>query len=263
MNAIEKRQVAESFGRAAPSYDKVAYFQRDVGYRLMGLIPKKYFLNGSNTVLDLGCGTGYFTPKLHHGDNQVVGVDLSEGMINYAREQRAGKVTWVVGDAEVLPFADNSVDMIFSSLAIQWCSSYQQLLVELYRVLKPGGVVAFSTLLNGTLRELEASWQEVDSYRHVNAFSDCHEIDEASDLAGFTYLEKEKYTDVLQFESVKLLTRELKMLGAHNVNEGRSLKVTGRDRILQFKQAYEKYRTQDGCLPASYEVLLSVLKKPE
>jgi len=168
----------------------------------------------------------------------------------------------VVGDAEVLPFADNSVDMIFSSLAIQWCSNYQQLLVELFRVLKPGGVVAFSTLLNGTLRELEASWQEVDSYRHVNAFSDCHEIDEASNLAGFTCLEKEKYTEVLQFESVKLLTRELKMLGAHNVNEGRSLKVTGRDRILQFKQAYEKYRTQDGYLPASYEVLLSVLKKP-
>jgi len=262
LNAIEKRQVAESFGRAASSYDKVAYFQRDVGYRLMGLIPKKVFLNDNNTVLDLGCGTGYFTPKLHHGDNQVVGIDLSEGMANYAREHRAGKINWIVGDAEILPLADNSVDLIFSSLAIQWCSSYQQLFVELYRVLKPGGVVAFSTLLDGTLKELEASWQEVDSYRHVNAFSVCHDIEEASGVAGFTCLEKEKYTDVLQFESVKSLTRELKMLGAHNVNEGRSLKVTGRERILQFKQAYENYRTQDGYLPASYEVLLSVLLKP-
>jgi len=262
LNSIEKRQVAESFGRAASSYDKVAYFQRDVGYRLMGLIPKQPFLKGNNTVLDLGCGTGYFTPKLHHGDNQVVGLDLSEGMVAYAREHRAGNITWMVGDAEILPLADNSVDLIFSSLAIQWCSSYEQLFVELFRVLKPGGVVAFSTLLDGTLRELEASWQEVDSYRHVNAFSVCHEIEDASDSAGFKCLEKEKYTDVLQFESVKSLTRELKMLGAHNVNDGRSLKVTGRERILQFKQAYEKYRTQDGCLPASYEVLLSVLKKP-
>lgn len=259
---MEKRQVAESFGRAAGSYDNVAYFQRDVGNRLMSLIPRDALIAQNKTVVDLGCGTGYFTPKLQHNDNQVVGVDLSAGMITYAREHRKGDINWVVGDAEILPFADNSVDLVFSSLAIQWCNSYPQLFAELFRVLKPGGVVAFSTLLNGTLKELEASWQEVDSYRHVNSFSVGSDIDEASNAAGFSRLSKEQYTDVLSFETVKSLTRELKMLGAHNVNEGRPLKVTGRERILRFKQAYEKYRREDGYLPASYEVLLSVLAKP-
>ena len=262
MNAMEKRQVAESFGRAAGSYDKVAYFQRDVGNRLMALIPQSVLFEQNNTVVDLGCGTGYFTPKLKHNDNQVVGIDLSEGMIAYSRKHRKGDINWLVGDAEILPFADNSVDLVFSSLAVQWCNSYSQLFAELYRVLKPGGLVAFSTLLDGTLKELEASWQEVDSYRHVNSFSVCSDIDEASNSAGFSRLSKEQYTDVLSFETVKSLTRELKMLGAHNVNEGRPLKVTGRERILSFKQAYEKYRREDGSLPASYEVLLSVLTKP-
>ena len=260
MNAMEKRQVAESFGRAAGSYDKVAYFQRDVGNRLMKLIPQGA---QHNTVVDLGCGTGYFTPKLQHSSNHVVGIDLSEGMIAYAREHRQGDINWVVADAEILPFADNSVDLIFSSLAIQWCNSYRQLFTELFRVLKPGGLIAFSTLLDGTLKELEASWQEVDSYRHVNAFSACSVIDDASNVAGFSPLEKKQYTDELSLDSVKSLTRELKMLGAHNVNEGRPLKVTGRERVLRFKQAYEKYRREDGYLPASYEVLLSVLEKPE
>lgn len=262
MNAMEKRQVAESFGRAAGSYDKVAYFQRDVGNRLMALIPQAVLFEQNSTVVDLGCGTGYFTPKLQNNHNHVVGIDLSEGMIAYAREHRTGDANWVVGDAEMLPFADNSVDVIFSSLAIQWCSSYPRLFAELFRVLKPGGLVAFSTLLDGTLKELEASWHEVDSYTHVNSFSICSDIDDASHTAGFSQLEKEQYTDVLSFETVKSLTRELKMLGAHNVNEGRPLKVTGRERILKFKQAYEKYRRADGSLPASYEVLLSVLSKP-
>ncbi len=263
MNAMEKRQVAESFGRAAGSYDKVAYFQRNVGYRLLELIPREGWLRPNGTRVDLGCGTGYFTPKLQNGDHQVMGVDLSEGMVTHAREHRVGDISWVVGDAEILPFADNSVDLIFSSLAVQWCSSYQQLFSELFRVLKPGGVVALSTLLQGTLRELEAAWQEVDSYRHVNVFADSCDIETAYDLAGFESLQKVQYTDVLVFDTVKSLTRELKMLGAHNVNEGRPLKVTGRERVLRFKQAYEKYRREDGCLPASYEVLLSVLEKPE
>lgn len=263
MNAMEKQKVAESFGRAAGSYDNVAYFQRDVGNRLMALIPSDRFLTSSNTVVDVGCGTGYFTPMLATDDNHVVGVDLSEGMIAYARKHRNDSLSWVVGDAEGLPFADNSVDFIFSSLAIQWCSSYPRLFAELYRVTKPGGTVAISTLLDGTLKELEASWQVVDNYRHVNAFSVANDIDNAFNMAGFSSLATEQYTDVLSFDSVKSLTRELKMLGAHNVNEGRPLNVTGRERILKFKQAYEEYRREDGSLPATYEVLLSVLTKPQ
>lgn len=263
MNAMEKRQVAESFGRAASSYDNVAYFQRDVGSRLMALIPQELLDRSGNTVVDLGCGTGYFTPMLHRGGNFIVGVDLSEGMVAYAREHRENDITWVVGDAEILPFADNSIDLIFSSLAIQWCSSYHQLFKEIFRVLKPGGVFAFSTLLQGTLKELESSWQVVDNYRHVNSFSPRNEIDGALNAVGLSQLSVEQYTDVLGFDSVKSLTRELKMLGAHNVNEGRPLKVTGRERIVKFKQAYEAFRREDGSLPASYEVLLSVLTKSE
>lgn len=263
MNALEKRQVAESFGRAAGSYDKVAYFQRNVGYRLLELIPQDRLSAINSTRVDLGCGTGYFTPKLQHRGCHIVGLDLSEGMINHAREHRAGDIQWLVGDAEVLPFADNSVDLIYSSLAIQWCSSYQTLFKEIYRVLKPSGMFAFSTLLDGTLKELEASWQSVDSYRHVNAFSSDRDINGASEAAGFSQLSNVQYTDILSFDTVKTLTRELKMLGAHNVNEGRPLKVTGRERVLKFKQAYETYRRTDGSLPATYEVLLSVLTKPE
>ncbi len=263
--AFDKRQVAESFGRAAESYDKVAHFQRDVGYRLLGLIPENDYENG----MDLGCGTGYFTPELRAKLNikQLLGMDLSEGMVTYAYEHRSAgcnsSIVWAVGDAENLPIPDSSVDVIFTSLAIQWCSDYQGLFAELYRVLKPGGVVAFSTLLDGTLKELASSWRAVDSYRHVNSFSDYSEVMTATQTTGFNVLHSEQYTDELQYESVKMLTRELKMLGAHNVNQGRSINVTGRERVRQFKQAYEKLRTPEGYLPASYEVLLGVLQKNE
>lgn len=260
--SIEKRQVADSFGRAACSYDKVAHFQRAVGQRLMALIPEGSY----HSTVDLGCGTGYFTPALKAGYNvnQMIGIDLSEGMVAYARKHRGdGEIIWSVGDAEQLPLQDQSIDLIFSSLAIQWCSSYQGLFNELYRVLKPGGLIAFSTLLDGTLHELEAAWRQVDNYRHVNPFAACNDVVSAAEGAGFKVLTQDQYTEVLRYDSVQELTRELKMLGAHNVNDGRPLKVTGRERIRQFKRAYEAQRNRDGWLPASYEVLLGVLRKPE
>ncbi|WP_250654882.1 malonyl-ACP O-methyltransferase BioC [Alkalimarinus coralli] len=260
---IEKRNVAASFGRAATSYDTAAHFQRSVGDRLLALLPS----SKSDLAVDLGCGTGHFTPMLGNQLKaaQTVGIDLSEGMITYARENRGyteDSISWLVGDAENLPIATGSVDVIFTSLAIQWCDSYHSLFEELYRVLKPGGDVVFSTLLDGTLKELELAWREVDSYRHVNTFVSAGVIADAVKGAGFETVTSQQYTHTLKYPAVKALTRELKMLGAHNVNEGRPTKVTGRERILRFKNAYERFRGSDGMLPATYEVFLGRLRKP-
>lgn len=62
------------------------------------------------------------------------------------------------GDIELLPFADNQFDFCFSNLAVQWCDSLAAALAGLVRVTRPGGVVAFSTLLSGSLDELNQAF---------------------------------------------------------------------------------------------------------
>ncbi|MBI6951156.1 MULTISPECIES: malonyl-ACP O-methyltransferase BioC [unclassified Pseudomonas] len=255
----DKRQVAASFSRAAASYDSVAALQRAVGMALLeklpaGLVPARW--------LDMGSGTGHFSRVLaeRFSDADGVAVDIAEGMLRHAREQ-GGARHHVTGDAERLPLRDGSVDLLFSSLAVQWCGQFASVLGEARRVLRPGGVLAFSSLCVGTLDELRASWQAVDGMVHVNRFRRFEDYQRLCGESGLELIGLERRPHVLHYPDVRSLTHELKALGAHNLNPGRPSGLTGRARMQGLLQAYEQFRQPQG-LPATYQVVYGVLRKP-
>jgi malonyl-CoA O-methyltransferase len=255
----DKRQVAASFSRAAATYDSVAELQRAVGSALVtrlpvDLLPKRW--------LDLGCGTGHFSRVLAQAFPQAEGIalDIAQGMLRHARPL-GGARHFVAGDAEHLPLQQDSCELIFSSLAVQWCSDFAAVLSEARRVLQPGGVFAFASLCVGTLRELRESWQAVDGLVHVNRFRESEDYQRLCAASGLRIRSLEVCPHVLHYPDVRGLTHELKALGAHNINPGRPGGLTGRQRILGLVQAYECYR-EDAGLPATYQVVYAVLEKP-
>lgn len=255
----DKRQVAASFSRAATSYDSVAELQRDVGQQLLGRLPSSFM---PQRWLDLGCGTGYFTRALgaRFGETNGLALDIAEGMLNHARPQ-GGALYFVAGDAERLPLQAASCDLVFSSLAVQWCADFASVLSEAHRVLKPGGVFAFTSLCVGTLYELRDSWRQVDGLVHVNRFRGFETYQHLCADSGLNIVSLENRPHVLHYSDVRSLTHELKALGAHNLNPGRPGGLTGRARILALVEAYEQFRQAQG-LPATYQVVYAVLEKP-
>jgi len=255
----DKRQVAASFSRAAASYDSVAQLQRDIGARLLALLP------GALAVrdwVDLGSGTGHFSRLLSErfDASEGVAVDIAEGMLVHARRQ-GGARHYVVGDAERLPLRDSSCDLIFSSLALQWCSDFTQVLREAKRALRPGGLFAFASLRAGTLQELRDSWQAVDGRVHVNRFRQYADYQQLCADSGLQVQVLETRPHVLHYPDVRSLTHELKALGAHNLNPGRPDGLTGRARMQGLLQAYEAFRQPEG-LPATYQAVYALLCKP-
>lgn len=259
---IQKQAIARSFGMAAEHYDSVAHFQRWVGEQLLSELSRLELSQGLR-ILDLGAGTGYFLKPLNSSllPSSLVAMDLSEGMMRHLSAQTQIPATAVVGDADALPIQAESFDLVFSSLAIQWCADLPLLFREIHRVLKPDGVFAYSTLLDGSLKELKAAWRQVDRFQHVNDFFQFENYRQAANQVGFLELYAEQRQRVLRYPQVKTLTRELKLLGAHNMTPDRALGMTGKARVRGFLQAYESNRGGDGQLPVSYEVGLALLQK--
>ncbi|UTW14187.1 malonyl-ACP O-methyltransferase BioC [Marinobacterium rhizophilum] len=262
MNAaalLNKHRIAESFSRAALTYDAAAELQRQIGHRLLDALPA----TEAARVMDLGSGTGYFTPLLRQRfvSSQLVSLDLAQGMLAYARAHRPDPAAvWVCGDAEALPLADNSLDLIFSSLAIQWCERPERLFAEIKRVLRPGGRFVVATLGPGTLHELRDAWAQVDGDMHVNRFVPRQQL-LAALPPGLKLQDFRTEQRVLRYAQLRQLTAELKGIGAHNMNQGQATGLTGKARVQAFKAAYERHRDPDGLLPATYEVYYLELEK--
>tara|TARA_R110001592_G_scaffold298362_1_gene569036 strand:- start:33414 stop:34217 length:804 start_codon:yes stop_codon:yes gene_type:complete len=253
---LDKQRVAESFSRAAATYDHAAAFQRSAGNNLLARLPGDM---RPNDIVDLGAGTGYFTRALaQRFAVPVVGLDLAEGMLRFARQCSGPEILnthprWVVADAEALPLRTGSQDLIFSSLAVQWCPDLACVLRDAWRAIRPGGCLAFNTLVDGTLFELQRAWQAVDGFVHVNRFMPENALRDLLGAAGFGSWHCEMETHVLHYAQLAELTRELKALGAHNLNVGRPGGLTGRTRLRALTQAYDTFRQTKG-LPATYQV---------
>ncbi|MFB2864468.1 malonyl-ACP O-methyltransferase BioC [Aeromonas sp. MdU4] len=263
---VDKAQLARRFGAAARHYDAHARFQQEVGQALLELMPDRP-VGTDLTVsgLDLGCGTGFFLPTLATRCAELTGLDLAPGMLEQAALRGSG-ARLVCGDAEQLPFADNAFDWVFSSLALQWCERPAQAFAELLRVVKPGGQIFFATLLDDSLWQLRAAWQQVDGRAHVNRFLSLPQLEQALAAAGISAPELRCITWELAYLELPQLLRDLKGIGANQINDegARSAPagLSGRARLQRLAQAYEAFRQPDGQLVASYRVCLGHLGKP-
>jgi len=252
---LDRRAVRDSFDRASARYEATAVLQASVADELLGRLDAFEFRPG--VVLDLGAGPGRATAllKRRYRHALVIALDLAPGMLHEAqRHQRLfQRFQRVCADANQLPFADASVNIIFCSLMLQWCN-LDRTFAEVRRVLKPDGFFAFSTFGPDTLMELRAAWAAVDDHHHVHQFMDMHDVGDALVRVGLM----EPVLDVervqLTYTDVTGLMRDLKTIGAHNVTAGRPRGLTGKARLQKMQTAYEAFRRNDR-LPATYEII--------
>ncbi|MCI5058783.1 MAG: class I SAM-dependent methyltransferase [Flavobacteriales bacterium] len=94
-------------------------------------------------ILDAGCGTGWFSKGASDRGADVTSMDLGEGLLKQV--EKKCKSTRVVGSILEMPFEDNSFDVVVSSEVIEHIPEPLKAIDEIYRVLKPGGIVILST----------------------------------------------------------------------------------------------------------------------
>lgn len=250
MSQVNKQAIAAAFGRAAQSYSRHDALQRQSADGLRTLLAENTF----PSVLDAGCGPGSNSLAWRRSGSVVTAMDLSAPMLEEARRNRAAD-HYLQADIEAIPLADAKFSLVWSHLAVQWCASLPQALAELWRVAKPGGRVAFTTLLNGSLPELKQAWQAVDTQPHTNRFLSREEVNNALD--GWRH-RCAIQTITLHFDDALSAMHSLKGIGATHLHAGRAARPLTRGQLQDLAQAWPQ---RDGKYPLSYQLFHGIIER--
>lgn len=275
---FDARQVRRAFSRSAASYEAAARLQHAVEARLLESLD---YLDDPalarappRRVLDLGCGTGRASRAMQARwpKADVLSLDLALPMLREGRAAArpggwlanpfARRPLPVCADARALPLADASVDVLFSNLCLQWVEDLDAVLAGFRRVLKPHGLLLFSTFGPATLWELREAFAQADDVPHVSPFADIAGVGDALVRAGFHQPVLDREDERTHYPDLPALMRELRAIGATNALASRRHTLTGRTRFRVAAEAYEAHREARG-LPASWEILSAMAWAPE
>jgi malonyl-CoA O-methyltransferase len=253
--ALDTAWARRSFDGAAGSYDAAAVLHTQVREELLARLELMSLAPG--VVLDAGAGTGHASRALQtrYPKALVLALDFSAQMLRAARRQQAWwrPFSCVCAAAERLPLKDGSVDLLFSNLMLQWCDP-DAVFAEARRVLKPDGLLTFSSFGPDTLRELRSAWAAVDTAVHVLPFIDMHDLGDALVRHGFMAPVLDVERIILSYESVDGVLADLKSTGARNALAERARGLGSPRKWRRMRAAYEEFREQ-GRLPATHEVV--------
>ena len=257
MTNLDKKLVSRHFNRAAAGYEQAAVLQKTVSRRLLSRL--ELLKVSPEWIIDAGSGTGATARALAHRYRRarVVQIDLSPCMLVEARQHDRvlfNRQHYVCADIENLPVASRSVQLVFSSLAYQWCNDLDRAFQDASRVLEANGLFLFATLGPDTLQELRECWAVVDDMTHVHTFYDMHDIGDALVRSGMENVVMDAETITMRYPDCISLMRDLRRTGAQNANLDRHNGLTGRKRMQALQEAYEQFRQED-TLPATYEIV--------
>ena len=266
---FDRRQVRRAFSRAAGSYSAAADLQREVESRLFESLE---YLGEQvpESILDLGSGPGTAAIELRRRwpKARVVAIDLALPMLRQVAPKRGWNplqrpIDRVCADARALPLADDSVDLVFSNLCLQWVEDLDALFAGFRRVLRPGGLLLCSTFGPDTLHELRAAFAAADEAPHVSPFATIADVGDALMYAGFRDPVIDRDLLLRGYDDLPALMRELRAPGATHALAGRRRTLTGRTLFARAAAAYEPLRADGGRRPASWEVITAMAWAPE
>jgi len=204
----------------------------------------------ARVVLDLGCATGSATHTLakRFRGATILAVDLSLPMLKRCRAKRSwfSKTSAVQADASILPFADQSVDVVFANLLLPWVNEPAEVVLEVSRVLRKDGLFVFASLGPDSLLEIRNAWAGVDDRSHVNRFLDMHDVGDLMVRAGLRdpVLDVDRLT--VSYNNADDVFRDLTAAGARNSLQDRNRSLVGRKHFGAMRRRLENTGSDSG-----------------
>jgi malonyl-CoA O-methyltransferase len=256
---IHSDAVARNFSMAAVSYEQWAGPQLGIAGNLIGRLPGKRCVN---SILDVGCGTGYLTGLLHEHYPKacILGIDVAQEMVNLCRRrwEDTQSLSFLVADAERFD-SRSCFDLVASSFCFQWFCARERTIGKMAEMLNPGGIFACAMPVAGSLAELNESYQSALCEK----------------MPGLEYESSEFYVDALADAGLKIIhssketVQGLYKSGLHALSAFKGVGATFKyhwgytprsaGEVKKIVRHYERgYALADGQVPVTYKVLYVV-----
>ncbi|ELX12668.1 putative methyltransferase type 11 [Janthinobacterium sp. HH01] len=273
---IDQERVRALFARperVAPS----DFLRREVASRmferleLVKLAPQR--------VLDAGCGAGADLPLLQksYPAAHILGLDAAPAMLRAAQAPAAKTsslnqllskllpaktgVDLLCGDFAELPLGPNSLDLVWSNLALHWHPQPDRVFAEWRRVLRVNSLLMFSCFGPDTLRELRAAFAEADLAQHALPFVDMHDFGDQLVEAGFSTPVLDMEVITVTYDTPQALLADVRALGGNPLGT-LSRGLMGKQAWQRMLATLEKGRRADGKLGLTFEVIYGHAFRP-
>lgn len=271
--AILSRHVKQQFERRqllAPA----RFILDEVAQRMVSRL--QYIKVQPEHILDAGCGLGHGIEALQalYPEAQYLGVDHQASFVAAAQrrfaqsprsvsawlmrlkqlKQRQSVPEFVVADMAQTGLAPNSVDLLWSNMALHWHPTPTQVFEEWHRLLNVDGLLMFSCFGPLTLQELRQALQESQWHGQRMSFIDMHDLGDMLVQCGFKDPVMDQEVITLSYKTPQKLLADVRALGG-NPNPQRQAALVGRARLERLYEALERQRAADGLIRLSLEIV--------
>ncbi len=259
---FDRRAVRRNRERAAAGFDDHAFLIREIADRMAERLME--INRPFARALDLGSHDGAMIGHLRRrGSELVVATDLAPAFAATLAAPR------LVADEELLPFADDSFDLVTSVLSLHWANDLPGTLLQVRRALRPDGLFLGAIFGAETLRELRQAFLEAESLieggvsPRVSPFTDIRLAGALMQRAGFALPVVDSDTITVTYPDALSLMRDLKGMGEANAHLERRQGFTRRRTLMTVAEAYHaRHGLPDGRIPATFQILYLTGWKP-
>jgi SAM-dependent methyltransferase len=243
-----RRRRAAALGPASFLLDRVA---EDLAERL-GAVLRQF-----GRVVDLGTPTDAVRRALVAGGKitSIVAATPDAAQLDAAFPR-------VAADEEALPFADGSLDLVVSALALQFVNDLPGALIQIRRALKADGLLLAALIGGESLSELREAFAQAESEieggisPRVAPFADLRDLGALMQRAGFALPVVDSDRLTVRYENVIALMHDLRRMGATNMLRARRRAPLKRATLARMAEIYaERFSDADGRLRASFEIV--------
>jgi malonyl-CoA O-methyltransferase len=214
--------------------------------------------SNATRILEVGCGTGGLTKILleDFDASKIFALDISDGMLARAKQRcSSNSIEWICAD--ITTFSDEvGFDCIVSSSSLHWVSDQEKVFLKLKSLLKPGGILIFSTMSAGTFSELHSSREIALPHKMpMRALSEHSVVLQQVENAGFNIVDSSEESFEEMFASVPDFIKAMRSSGLTGGDLSHHKQALTRGDLAKLIATYENtYANERGEIPVSYRV---------